>query len=395
MDTFPSLRVGIKLHSQVALALSAAILLVTFWAERAEAQLSTQQLKSNIDQSRLVPKGATCAIKKKGDHVLLEILGYPSSNPRDKRIDAILLTRHLVESDPANIKTVVTRYLNDANAKAYTEAIVSNIEITGASAGATNSEELLDGVMLITVDASDSADQRCAKYTEAAVKEIEQGGLHEAEHLFASAASVSPSAASQSDGYGPGMLKLASAYKHRGDNEEAEQIYKQLADTFSTTPAPSPASLNSMREIGKYFRDNKDFKSAEALAAKIVSIQDNQNPKIENANYADDLLNLATCHRNLEQLDKAKAEINQALEIRQGEQEADSKAIATLLEELGDCFASEKNTSRAIELYNKSKNMYDTAAASKGAGERIPYEIYRSVVNRLNSKISNVSAAPQ
>ncbi|MBZ0188036.1 MAG: hypothetical protein K8F91_17445, partial [Candidatus Obscuribacterales bacterium] len=120
MDTFPSLRVGIKLHSQVALALSAAILLVTFWAERAEAQLSTQQLKSNIDQSRLVPKGATCAIKKKGDHVLLEILGYPSSNPRDKRIDAILLTRHLVESDPANIKTVVTRYLNDANAKAYT-----------------------------------------------------------------------------------------------------------------------------------------------------------------------------------------------------------------------------------------------------------------------------------
>lgn len=355
------------------------------------AELSTGQIKAVIDKARVIPRQANYSVRNDSGHILVEVKGYPSSNPRDRRIDAILIARTLINADPGNITSVVTRYLDDASGNAYTEAVVSNIEIEGAAAGAMNGEELLNGVMLITIGAGDSVETRCSKYIDAALKETDQGGLSEAEELFARARTVMPEAAATCEGFGRGMIKLASAYKYRGDNEDVDRIYESLMQSLTSATAPGTAGMATMREVGKFYRDRKDFKNAEAISEKLIAWQvNNHSPE-----YPDDLLNLAVCHRNLKETAKAMNELEQVLQIHKEAKEPDHKAMAAVLEEMGDCSADAGDARKAVELYKAARTIYDTAAAAKGPSGRIPYEIYHSVTSRLNAKISTASSASQ
>ncbi|MCA9803503.1 MAG: tetratricopeptide repeat protein [Cyanobacteria bacterium HKST-UBA02] len=375
----------------IAVATTLAFSLACVSAQPCRAELSTGQIKAVIDKARVIPRQATYSLRKDGGHVLVELRGYPSSNPRDRRIDAILIARTLINADPGAITAVVTRYLDDTSGNAFTEAVVSNIEIEGAAAGAMNSEELLNGVMLISIAAGDSVETRCSKYVDAALRETDQGGLSEAEELFARARTVMPDAAANCEGFGRGMIKLAGAYKYRGDIEDVDRIYDSLMQSLTSATAPGTAGMVTMREVGKFYRDRKDFKSAEAISEKLIACQvNNHSPE-----YPDDLLNLAICHRNLKDTAKAMTELEQILQIHKEAKEPDHKAMAAVLEEMGDCSADAGDSRKAVELYKEARTIYDTAAASKGPSGRIPYEIYHSVTSRLNAKISTASSAPQ
>ncbi|MBK9142797.1 MAG: tetratricopeptide repeat protein [Candidatus Melainabacteria bacterium] len=360
-------------------------------AQPCRAELSTGQIKAVIDKARVIPRQATYSVRNDRGNILVEVKGYPSSNPRDRRIDAILIARTLINADPGNITSVVTRYLDDASGNAFTEAVVSNIEIEGAAAGAMNGEELLNGVMLINIGAGDSVETRCSKYIDAALKETDQGGLSEAEELFARARTIMPEAAARCEGFGRGMIKLASAYKYRGDNENVDRIYDSLLQSLTSAAAPGTAGMATMREVGKFYRDRKDFKNAEAISEKLIACQvNNHSPE-----YPDDLLNLAVCRRNLKDTAKAMTELEQVLRIHKEAKEPDHKAMAAVLEEMGDCSADAGDSRKAVELYKEARTIYDTAAAAKGPSGRIPYEIYHSVTSRLNTKISTASSASQ
>lgn len=378
-------------HKSLTILLAATIWLCTTLPAR--AQLSREQLKESVIKARIMPASASLSLTSDRGNVLIEVRGYPSSKIQDKKIDAILITRRLVEADPANIKAVSTKYLEPSNTNAFTEIIVSNNEITGASAGAIDQGELLNGVIEVTIDSGDDTAHKIDKYVQAASRELDRNGLYEAEFYLNSAAKLTPEAISCSSEYGSNLLRLAEAFRLRGDSAEQDKIYQTISESIGSAKGTQGA-LSTFRKLRDTYIVQKQFDKAITLAAGVIKLQENQGSI--SAEYDNDLLALAICHRNLGESKKAIAELEQILKHQQSsaEKHANSKMMTTLYEELGDCYSLDNNAAKAQEFYRKSKEFCDQAAVTRVESERIPYDLYRFMVARLNAKINKVTSTP-
>lgn len=378
-------------HKSLTFFLAATVWLCT--ALPAIAQLSQEQLRESVIKARIIPASAGLSLTLDRGNVLVEVRGYPSSKIQDKKIDAILITRGLVEADPANIKAVSTKYLEPSNTNAFTEIIVSSSEITGASAGAIDQGELLNGVIEVTIDSGDDTTHKIDKYVQAASRELDRNGLYEAEYYLNSAARLTPEAISCSSEYGSNLLRLAEAFRLRGDSVEQDKIYQSISASIGSAKG-TPGALSTFRKLRDEYIVQKQFDKAVTLAAGIIKLQENQGTVT--AEYENDLLALAICHRNLGESKKAIAELEQILKNQdsKAEKNASNKLMTTLYEELGDCYSLDNNAAKAQELYRKSKEFCDQAAVSRVESERISYDLYRFMVARLNSKINKATSTP-
>lgn len=378
-------------HGSLTIFVAATIWLCTTLP--ASAQLTQEQLRDSIIKAKILPVSASLSLTLNRANVLVEVRGYPSNEIQDKKIDAILITRRLVEADPANIKAVSTRYVAPTNPNVFTEIIVSNNEINGASAGAIDRGELLNGVVEVSIDPGDDTAHKVDKYVQAASRELDQNGLYEAEFYLNSAARLTPEAISYSAEYGNNLLRLAEAFRLRGDSTEQEQIYQSISDSI-TTAKGSQGALSTFRKLRDNYIVQKHYDKAVALAAGIIKLQENQGSVT--SEYESDLMALAICHRNLGESKKAIVELEQILKKQDNktEKNASSKLMTTLYEELGDCYSLEHNAAKAKELYRKSKEFCDQAAVSRVESERISYDLYRFMVARLNAKIDKAATNP-
>ncbi|MBI1271859.1 hypothetical protein GC174_15650 [bacterium] len=378
-------------HKSLGIFLAATVWLCT--ALPARAQLSQEQLRESVIKARILPASTGLSLTLDRGNVLVEVRGYPSSKIQDKKIDAILITRRLVEADPANIKAVSTKYVEPSNPNAFTEIIVSNNEITGASAGAIDQGELLNGVIEVTIDSGDDTAHKIEKYVQAASRELDRNGLYEAEFYLNSAARLTPEAISYSSEYGSNLLRLAEAFRLRGDSAEQDKIYQSVSDSIGSAKG-TPGALSTFRKLRDNYIVQKQFDKAVTLAAGVIKLQDNQGSVT--ADYQNDLLTLAICHRNLGDSKKAIAELEEILKHQESsaEKNASNKLMTTLYEELGDCYSLDNNAAKAQELYRKSKEFCDQAAVSRVESERISYDLYRFMVARLNAKINRTSSTP-
>lgn len=295
-------------HGSLTIFVAATIWLCTTLPAR--AQLTQEQLRESVIKAKIVPVSASLSLTMDRGNVMIEVRGYPSNEIQDKKIDAILITRRLVEADPANIKAVSTRYLAPTNPNVFTEIIVSNNEINGASAGAIDRGELLNGVVEVSIDPGDDTAHKVDKYVQAASRELDRNGLYEAEFYLNSAARLTPEAISSSAEYGNNLLRLAEAFRLRGDSTEQEQIYQSISDSIATAKG-SQGALSTFRKLRDNYIVQKHYDKAVSLAAGIIKLQENQGSIT--AEYESDLMALAICHRNLGESKKAIVELEQIL----------------------------------------------------------------------------------
>ena len=70
------------------------------------------------------------------------------------------------------------------------------------------------------------------------------------------------------------MRKLANVYMTRGEDAQAEQLYRQLLDIERRAQGPEhPDTLAAMHTLGIFWDQRGKYVPAEALLGKIVEIR--------------------------------------------------------------------------------------------------------------------------
>ncbi len=349
--------------------------------------LTESELLQRIRGQKGVPAGTNANLSLQGNVAIVELWHYPSNGIATRKTDALLISRTLVHADPGSICGVVVRYM-ETDPGSFTEVMISNREITGADAGILGINELMQGVELVAVLASDPADTRFSKYFRAGDNELLKRDYWEADYFFRQAFRQSAQSARSDSRFLTSLVNLASAYQDRGDVEESRRADQLLGEVVSDNLGTN--ALGGARELYSYWTQKNDYSNALKVADKIVAAQKAAG-RIDSPQFAQDLANLANCHRNCGQISTAKKELELALLIQRNKLGEHHPALASVMESLGDCYTSEGGKSKAYDFYKQAKLQCDYAIVSRNKKERLVYEMYQGIVKRLNLKMQNVS----
>lgn len=350
----------------------------------ADAIMSDAVLSKKLSSSNVLPKNTTHRLIRNDRDLRVEISHYPTVDVRTQKVDALLLARTILQADPGGIDSLITRFFVDSEPGTYHDILVSNRDIVGADAGLLSTDQLLNGIEVITIRASDGMEQRFLGYCHAANQALRKEDFRESENLFALAFREGPDAARNDGRYYASMIQLAHGYSGREDSEDERRVYATIANALPTSS--SPEALRAVHDVYEYYFNKSDFASAARVAGSMVELHMRAgNTKSEE--YATDLQLLAACHRRQGQAAQALKEYEEAMNVKIAVLGDHHGGLAEIYEGLGDCYADEKNPTKAQEFWNKAKVAYDHAAVTKETKHRISYEVYRAIIGRLNAKI--------
>lgn len=368
----------------IALAL-AALSLISCGA--AFAYVSDAALSSKLTAAKVLPKGvAHRIVRSEGNNIRIDVTHYPTLDQRTQKVDALLLARTLLHADPGGISSVVTRIYHDSEPGTYHDILVSNRDIVGADAGIMGTDELLSGIGLVTIRVNDSIEQRCSKYCQAAENALRKEDFRESENLFQQAYRESSDAVRLDPKYFSGMVQLAHGYSGREDADDEARVFKAIVAALPPTTTAGEA-LQAVRDTYYHYFSKKDFSNAERAARALVDVQ-SRSAAAAPEDYASDLILLAACHRKLGQVEQAKKEYEEALLLKRNQLGENHPGLAEIFEGLGDCYNDEKNVNTADQFWKQAKVAYDHAVVTKDTKHRISYEVYRSIIARLNQKLA-------
>ncbi len=348
------------------------------------AAMSEAMLTSKLMSQRILPKGATPKLVRSSGNLRVEIYHYPNIDEKTQKIDALLIARTVLHVEPGSLDSIVTRFFHDSEPGAYVDVIVSNRDIVGADAGIMSADELLSGIGVVAIRANDSVEQRFGKYCQAADVALRAEDYREAENLFQQSYKEAPDAARNDPKYLSGVVSLAHAYSGREDDQDEARVYQSVLDALPTTT--SEEVLRPIRETYTYYFGKKDYKNAETIAKTLTTLEANGSGS-PNPQYATDLQLLAACHRMQRRTAEARKEYEETLLLRRNQLGEHHPSLAEVLEGIGDCYVDEKNPVAAQEYFKQAKVAYDHAVVTKETKFRISYEVYRSVMSRLNGKM--------
>lgn len=349
-----------------------------------QAAVSEATLTAKLTSQKILPKGATPKLVRSNGNLRVEVFHYPNVDEKTEKIDALLIARTLLHVEPGSVDSIVTRFFHDSQPSSYVDVIVSNRDIVGADAGIMSADELLAGIGVVAIRANDSVEQRFAKYCQAADVALRSEDFREAENLFQQSYKEAPDAARNDPKYLAGVVSLAHAYSGREDDADEARVYQSVLQALPTTTTEEV--LRPVRDTFTYYFGKKDYKNAETIAKALTGLETNAggNPSVQ---YANDLQLLASCHRMQGRTAEARKEYEETLLIRRNQLGDHHPSLAEVLEGIGDCYVDEKNPVAAQEYFKQAKVAYDHAVVTKEPKFRISYEVYRSVMSRLNGKM--------
>jgi len=361
-----------------------AILVTIAGCQSAHAALSDATLNSKLAAAKVLPKGASVRLVRTDGNLRVEISHYPTPDVRTQKIDALLLARTILHADPGGVNSLITRFSIDSDPGSYRDVVVSNRDIVGADAGIVGTDELLSSIEVVSIKVNDSVESRFAKYSQAAEQSLQNEDFRESENLFLQAYKESPDVSRSDPKYLASMVKLGQAYSGRDDVDDEQRVYRNCLNSLPVTTAPE--ALQAVRSVYNYYLSKSDYPNAERAAKGLVEVQVKTGASMTEQ-YASDLQLLAACHRRQGQVADAKKEYEEALMLKRNLLGQNHPALAEIFEGLGDCYADEKNQAQATDFWKQAKVAYDHAVVTKEQKNRISFEVYRSVIARLNTKL--------
>jgi tetratricopeptide (TPR) repeat protein len=361
-----------------------AILWLIAAIQSADAVVSDVTISKKLSSANVLPKNTSHRLVRNGRDLRLEVFHYPTLDARTQKIDALLLARTILHADPGGIDSLITRFFVDSEPGTYRDVLVSNRDIVGADAGIVSTDQLLNGIEVVTIRSGDGAEQRFSGYWQAGNQALRKEDFRESENLFALAFKEGPEVARKDGRYYAGLVQLAHGYSGREDSDDERRVYSSI---MSSLPLESSAeSLRALRDVYGYYLKANDLSNALRAAGTLVELHVRAgNTKSEE--YASDLQLIAECHRRQGQADLARKEFEEALNVKMAVLGDHHGGLAEIYEGLGDCYSDEKNSAKAQEYWHKAKVAYDHAAVTKDAKHHISYEVYRAIIGRLNAKL--------
>lgn len=361
-----------------------AMLLLIATIQSADAVVSDVTISKKLSTANVLPKNTSHRLVRNGRDLRLEISHYPTVDPRTQKIDALLLARTILHADPGGIDSLITRFYVDSAPGTYHDVLVSNRDIVGADAGIVSTDQLLNGIEVVTIHSSDGAEQRFNGYWQAGNQALRKEDFRESENLFALAFKEGPETARSDGRYYAGLVQLAHGYSGREDTDDEQRVYASIMNALPT--ASSPEALRAVRDVYDYYLKKNDLSNAVRAAGTLVELHVRAGDT-KTEDYASDLKLIAECHRRQGQSELARKEFEEAMNVKIAALGDHHGGLAEIYEGLGDCYSDEKNSVKAQEYWHKAKVAYDHAAVTKDAKHHISYEVYRAIIGRLNAKM--------
>lgn len=371
-----------------------SILRISIWAlfplilgfsvpQLASAQISKQEIKKLVLGSRVVANGTIISAHRIEGLVLVELKGpglRPSAGYKSK---AYLISSRILHEDPGYVRGVITRFYSE-DGSSFSDVLVTSKDIVGVDAGIESRKAVLSRIPMTTIYFSESGQLRFNKYLAVAEKLRQNGDLYASKNYYSFARQQDESHAAQSNTYLNGLYNLGRAFDLRGDTSQVSLAYTEILNL--ATKNPNPSSMNVLRQVSIYFKEQGNYKEA-VQACNLLLASHNNGVSQSKRDYIRDIRTLAFCDRKLGNIESAKKGLEKALSISQSVKVEDIPKVAILLEELGDCYMQEGNTSQAFDYYKRAKNKYDSSMANRQRHLRVDYAIYQGAVRRLRNKI--------
>lgn len=349
----------------------------------ADAQISRQDINKLVLGSQVVSSSTIISAHRIEGLVLVELKGPGLSASPSLKDKAYVISRKILHQDPGYVRGVITRFYNEDGAS-FSDVIVTSKDVVGVDAGIENRQQALKRLPLTTIYFSQSGPIRFNSYLVVAEKLRENGDLYAAKNYYSFARQQDEQSASSNTLYLAGLFSLGRAFDLRGDISQVDLAYDQILSIVASSPRIS--NMGVLRQVAMYFKDRGDYTKAIKAANILVSLHKSESIN-SSGDYVQDMRILAFCNRKLGKVEEAKRGLEEALTLSKSIKVEDIPKVAILLEDLGDCYSQEGNTSQAFDFYNQAKHKYDSSMAARQRHMRVDYAIYRGAVKRLTNKI--------